>query len=387
MSLPLTLPPDEHLLPAGQRPGEPSPGAVLYTLPRPRPLSDPAGGSSASGPAAEGTSAIVYRYAVDMGEFGCPERAARTLGLTAKAVHDAVTLLVEHRLLRRDSDRGRRLLPVDPDVAATVLVTPMEREIHQRQEVIAQIRQRAIGFREDYARRGQGAPHGGALASVEGSEELQGHLRLAGEACRRELLVLLSGRSEDAALDDVPQLCAPLARRGVAVRVVCPHRSRTDLRLRAGLRQLVEAGAEIRTVTHVPRAAVVVDRSVALLLGQGHGGQIRASRIGSDEVVGFLLDVFDQVWDVATPLVRLDSGYAEVTGDLHESIAALMAKGFTDEVLARKLSMSVRTCRRHIAALMRELDSASRFQAGVQAARRGLIVGRHAPAAPAGDDA
>jgi hypothetical protein len=32
--------------------------------------------------------------------------------------------------------------------------------------------------------------------------------------------------------------------------------------------------------------------------------------------------------------------------------------------------MSVRTCRRHIAALLRNLGSVSRFQAGVQAAQR-----------------
>jgi DNA-binding NarL/FixJ family response regulator len=50
-----------------------------------------------------------------------------------------------------------------------------------------------------------------------------------------------------------------------------------------------------------------------------------------------------------------------------------MAKGYTDEVLARKLGMSVRTCRRHIASLMRRLDAVSRFQAGVRAGRRQLV--------------
>lgn len=59
--------------------------------------------------------------------------------------------------------------------------------------------------------------------------------------------------------------------------------------------------------------------------------------------------------------------------DLQLAIAGLMAKGFTDEVLARKLGMSVRTCRRHIAALMRDLDAVSRFQAGVRAASHRLL--------------
>jgi len=52
-----------------------------------------------------------------------------------------------------------------------------------------------------------------------------------------------------------------------------------------------------------------------------------------------------------------------------------MARGFTDEVLARKLGMSLRTCRRHIAALMHDLDAVSRFQAGVRASRASLVDG------------
>jgi DNA-binding NarL/FixJ family response regulator len=64
-----------------------------------------------------------------------------------------------------------------------------------------------------------------------------------------------------------------------------------------------------------------------------------------------------------------------VAGDLQQTIAAMMARGFTDEVLARKLGMSLRTCRRHIAALMQDLDAVSRFQAGVRASRASLVDG------------
>lgn len=325
-----------------------------------------------TGSDADRFSSVVYGYAVDIGELGCIKIAAATLGLTEDAVREAVALLLLNRLLRHDPDSDR-LLPVDPEVAAALLVTPMEREIHQRQERIAQIRQRASGFREDYARRSRSNQDSGAVDQIEGTVELQGHLRLASEMCRTELMVLLSGQPEDGALDDVPQLCAELAERGIVVRIVCPHRSRADLRLRAGIRQLFDAGAEVRTVTHIPRTALVFDRSLAVLLADDEA-PVRASRIGSDEVVGFLLDMFGHLWDVATPLDCMDSGYSEVVGDLRQTIAGLMAKGYTDEVLARKLGMSVRTCRRHIASMMRELDSVSRFQAGVQAAQRSLVV-------------
>ena len=92
-------------------------------------------------------------------------------------------------------------------------------------------------------------------------------------------------------------------------------------------------------------------------------------------LVQFLVEMVDQLWEGATPFVlEEDLGYAEdVADDLQRSIARLMAQGLTDEVVARRLGMSVRTCRRHIAALLHNLDSVSRFQAGVQAAR--LLTG------------
>lgn len=105
------------------------------------------------------------------------------------------------------------------------------------------------------------------------------------------------------------------------------------------------------------------------------GGETNVARVHNHEVVQFFLDLFDYLWDTATPLEGAESGYTNVADDLQRAIAALTAKGYTDEVVARRLGMSVRTCRRHIAALMRDLDSVSRFQAGVQAAHRSLVNG------------
>jgi DNA-binding NarL/FixJ family response regulator len=104
-------------------------------------------------------------------------------------------------------------------------------------------------------------------------------------------------------------------------------------------------------------------------------GESSVARVHNQGVVQFLLDVFNHLWDAATPLEGAESGYANVADDLQQAVAALMARGYTDEVVARKLGMSVRTCRRHIAAMMRDLDAVSRFQAGVQAARRSLVNG------------
>ncbi|MFJ3231488.1 helix-turn-helix transcriptional regulator [Streptomyces sp. NPDC086787] len=54
-------------------------------------------------------------------------------------------------------------------------------------------------------------------------------------------------------------------------------------------------------------------------------------------------------------------------------VLELLAAGHLDESIARQLNISVRTCRRVIAALMDRLEARSRFQAGVIAVARGWM--------------
>lgn len=56
-------------------------------------------------------------------------------------------------------------------------------------------------------------------------------------------------------------------------------------------------------------------------------------------------------------------------------IIDLLARGHKDEVAARSMNMSVRTYRRYIAELMRDLGAQSRFQIGVRLAQVGGLTG------------
>jgi DNA-binding NarL/FixJ family response regulator len=50
-----------------------------------------------------------------------------------------------------------------------------------------------------------------------------------------------------------------------------------------------------------------------------------------------------------------------------------LTMGLTDEVLAARLGVSLRTCRRHVANVFELLGAESRFQAGVLATARGWV--------------
>ena len=83
-----------------------------------------------------------------------------------------------------------------------------------------------------------------------------------------------------------------------------------------------------------------------------------------------LISIFEALWRTAVPI----SGPRHVPlTDQERMILTLMVSGATDDVIARRLNLSRRTVLRHSGALFDRLGAKTRFQAGVQAARRGWL--------------
>ncbi|WP_353942630.1 hypothetical protein ABII15_13895 [Streptomyces sp. HUAS MG91] len=315
----------------------------------------------------------VYCHTVQRGGLDSVREAAEELGMDVHDVGAAAAGLVELGLLRTDPVGHGRLLPVDPRRASALLISPIEREIFARRDLIDQLRDRLDHIAGPEPQPAQ-LPVG-SIDRLSGPAEIRGLLGLMADVCQREVLVLRAGQDRVGPLDDFLASSTGLIRRGIGIRALCTHSSRADFATRAKTVRLVDAGVEVRTVTRLAQTAVVFDRELALVLGATEEGDPVAWRVREDNVVRFLGDLVDQLWDDAAPFLAGETGYAEVADDLQQDIAKLMAQGLTDDVVARKLGMSVRTCRRHIAALLRTLDSTSRFQAGVQAANRLMTEG------------
>ena len=90
-------------------------------------------------------------------------------------------------------------------------------------------------------------------------------------------------------------------------------------------------------------------------------------------VVTWIIATFEQLWAEAAPFEDVFSRDDDETeiDETRAAILRLMAEGEKDEAISRRLSISVRTCRRHIADYMTQVGASSRFQAGVIAARAG----------------
>lgn len=118
---------------------------------------------------------------------------------------------------------------------------------------------------------------------------------------------------------------------------------------------------------------VIIDRSVALLPVSPLDSRLGALEVRSPGLLAALCALFEQVWSVAVPLNESERRDDHGLSTQEVEILRLLAAGHTDEAVARKLDLSVRTVRRAIANLHERLSAMSRFQAGVNAVRQGWL--------------
>jgi DNA-binding CsgD family transcriptional regulator len=219
----------------------------------------------------------------------------------------------------------------------------------------------------------------------------------AANGCTTEVIMMQSrGSGQPRAALSVRPLVLAAARRGVRVRLIYPHAGRGDTVTRAYLTDVAASGGQVRTCDGVFDRFVVFDRATAFILasadseaGEDRGADEHGHPVAvADEpiVAGLLCRMHQHVWQSATPFVPRRPGYGEALGLLKSSIIGLLAAGLTDDAIARRVGMSERTLRRHIAALMRDMSAESRFQAGVAVARAGLIEPARAAKPNAGHD-
>ncbi|GAA3808422.1 hypothetical protein GCM10022226_30700 [Sphaerisporangium flaviroseum] len=165
----------------------------------------------------------------------------------------------------------------------------------------------------------------------------------------------------------VPQLeCLTSA--GVAVRMLC---SQETLRTRNGVRFLDYARAHaIHTRVAEPalQKLVLVDERVALMRA---GQQTLVAR--APAILRTLGALFAGAWEAAIPVVDHRRFGEQAREGLTQQILLFLGAGYKDDAAARQLGLSVRTYRRYVADIMRDVGAASRFQAGARAAELGLL--------------
>ncbi|MGW8700715.1 helix-turn-helix transcriptional regulator [Streptomyces eurythermus] len=299
------------------------------------------------------------------------DRAARELDLGRAEVDAALAALTERGLLKADVDDPARLRPVDPDLVAVVVTTSLETSIRAQQAALHRIRDQFASLRGHYLdslRRGSVG-----LELIPGLEEVRAALNRASAECTEEILTSQPGGNRvPAALQEALARDTEMLSRGVRMRTLYHHTARFNGPSQAYVAMASGLGAEYRTAHELFGRLIVFDRKVAFIPEQGDGWG--AVVIREPSVVHFLCELFEQYWTHAEPFSdAVTDGLEAVAKDIDRTIVRLLAAGMKDETIARRLGMSLRTARKHIADIMEQLGAESRFQAGVLAARQGLL--------------
>lgn len=298
------------------------------------------------------------------------ERVGDRLGLAPTEVDHALDKLTRARLLTGPREASGDFRATDPSIGLPRLLADREAELErQRQEVHA--------ARDAVSTL---AGLGGAAAGYEVLERLPDQ-----DAVARRVAELASGarlcfetlvpheHQECLSPERMRPLDEALIARGVCVRRVQQNSARSDPAARRHLAWLTATGGRARTVPSLPIVLILVDGQTALVptdpSDPGSGGvQLRCPG-----VVSALQLLFDAYWKDGTDWGGPPPHRRDQLTPVEQELLRLLAVGWTDAQISRRLGVSLRTVRRVYAGIGERYAVRSRFEAGVVAAQRGWV--------------
>ncbi|MCX5205043.1 LuxR C-terminal-related transcriptional regulator [Streptomyces sp. NBC_00237] len=285
----------------------------------------------------------------------------------AHPVHPADPVRPAHPVRPADA-----MQPVSPRLGFQALLARKQAEIAVQQQALEETRLKMSSLIDDYVAEYTEA-RGTGLERLHGLSAVRMRLEELAARTEYESLSFAPGgpQTPDNRSSSTPLLRELLAR-SVSVKTVYLDSIRNDPDTVRHARWLDDNGGEIRTVPHLPFRMQIVDRKAALVPLHLEESAQGALLIEEPSVVSILCALFDMVWTAAAALSS-DAGVTEGVSPQERELLRLLAQGLTDEAVARKLGVSLRTERRMLTRVSEHLNAQSRFQLGQRAVEAGLL--------------
>ncbi|SMD20669.1 regulatory protein, luxR family [Lentzea albidocapillata] len=201
------------------------------------------------------------------------------------------------------------------------------------------------------------------------------------DAVRELWHALLRGARGEVCVLDQPPYVTPLGQhvaledetreRDVQWRVVY-DRSAVDIPGRVTeIIDQVAAGERARVTPTLPFKLAVIDLHAAVLPVVNGDVVDQVLLIRPSALLDVLRSTFELYWEKGIPFSP--GGIYAAAADVDPNLLGLLAAGLTDESIARQLGLAPRTVQRRVRQLMDRCGAQTRFQAGVQAMRRGWL--------------
>lgn len=294
---------------------------------------------------------------------GTVTELAACLGMAPGRVRGLLARLVEAGLITRVTGRPARYMPAPPDVAVDTLV-------RRRQEELEQVR----GYARTLARRLQDAPRSRVadmIELIEGEQAVVEHVVRLQLGARQEVLIV----------DCPPYLYSPAPgnpqeaqsmRRGVRYRAIYHAPILDEPGRMKDLLANTAAGEHARVLPSVRMKMIIADRRLALIPVSFDATELHSLiLVHASPLLYALVTSFEHLWEQAIPLARShnDGG----PGKSDHAMLTMLAAGMKDRAIARALGITERSVTRRVTHLLNTLGATTRFQAALQAARRGWL--------------
>jgi hypothetical protein len=276
-------------------------------------------------------------------------------------LHSALVLLVDVGLLRYD-EHARRYFPVDPAAVQAQVVVPLTQ---QGTELLNE----SASWSDAFTALGQtfrASPQAtvSPITEIHGIDKINSFIAAMVGDCRVELLTAQPyGKRRASTLAVAEERDVRALERGVRMRTLYQHSARHSPATREYVADIVQRGAEVRTLDEFFKRLIVCDRQVAIIpASEDHAVAIA---IHDRSLVAYLVDIFERAWERAMPFTLTgDEVERNIAADVRAMTVRLLAEGHSDVASAKRLGVSTRTYAGYIAALKEEFGVQTRFQLG-----------------------
>lgn len=319
------------------------------------------------------TTERVYRAMLDNPTADVAQ-LAKTLALQPAEVATELDRLAALMLVTADQDDENVLRPIAPDQAIESLLAQQEQRLARMQELVENSRHGVTTYVNAFVESRVRRDEVGLVEIVDDAEVVRSRLyQLVREAQLSAFTIHGGAPLPTDAIESSRRLDRELLERKVALRAIVATPSLSSEPWRSHLEEVSSIGMQVRVHPSPGPHTIVIDDATALITRSSRPG---ALILHGPDLVAPVSQLFTQLWNTAQPwdeAVSLAADGDQFSEARLRQVVTLLAQGLKDDAIARKTSTSVRTVRRLVAAATAALQAESRFQAGVEAVRRGWV--------------
>lgn len=314
----------------------------------------------------------LYRFAVANPGW-TRSSASEALGHTLRDIDTAIESLLNHRLLNSIAASPSAYVAISPDVALADLVDCDERTVLELRGKINARRRELSTLVPAFVEARKRVNNTASVEVLSEPSLIRRVLIEYGRDVSERVLIAQPGQGSTADVHhESIRKDLELLATGVSRKTIYHTSTRDHVPTRKAVQSISAAGGEFRILPHIPLRLMIFDEKLALVGRHLHSGDRAALVIRDPNLIHVFAKLYYDAWDLATPFLDETSKSSPLTST-QQSILNGLASGYSDEVIARRLDISVRTCRRHIAWMLERLGADSRFQAGFKAHNAGWI--------------